>query len=317
MITIKQLKSIPIFADFKQNELKEILLNSFTKTLIEKENVFDIDQKRDNFFVILSGRIAIARQFGSTNQIIEIANPGEFIAEHSLFDPKSKHGHSAQVYSKEAVLLAVPGKLFRKMPENIKYKLLLNLLPIISDNFAHSSNRIMTIFQIGQIISAHDLNSDELSREILKILLTGISAQKALVALRETNGDKIKIISMNADNFNNEGVKKIINLNDDYLMENIISQGHKINLSTSEYLSNKKCQVDYIDRSVFGLPLTINQKHIGAILLIDKKNADEFSANNEVLLDITAKMVALRFYQARQMEIKQAEEELKREYIAM
>lgn len=317
MITIKQLKSIPIFADFKQNELKEILLNSFTKTLNEKESVFDIDQKRGDFFTVLSGRIAIARQFGLTKQIIEIANPGEFIAEHSLFDPKSKHTHSAQVYSKKAVLLVMPGKLFRKMPESIKYKLLLNLLPIISDNFAHSSNRIMTIFQIGQIVSAHNLNSEELSREILKILLTGISAQKALVALRETDADKIKIISINADNFNNDGVKKMINLNDDYLMENIIRQGHKINLSTSEYLSNKKYQVDYIDRCVLGLPLTINQKHIGAILLIDKKNKEEFSANNEVLLDITAKMVALRFYQARQMEIKQAEEELKREYIAM
>jgi CRP-like cAMP-binding protein len=315
-MTIKEIKKFAVFANFKKKELLEILKNSFTKTLSPKENLFTVGDKRDTFFIVLAGKLAILRQLGQTSQVVEIVTAGDYIVEHALYDPQSKHSHTLQAYGKGARVLAIPAKLFRKLPDGLKNKLLLNLLPIISDNFSHASNRIMALFQIGQNLGNKVLEINDLGQTILNILMSAIRAKKSLIALQEANPKKIRIIATWGFAHKNDPKGKVISLKDDDIFRAIIKQGKVMNLAPDKYFLRRK-KLDYILHSVLGMPLQISDQNFGGILLIDKKSKSGFNTNNEVLLNIVAQMAALALYQAREQEIKKVEQELKRKYISM
>lgn len=199
---LKKISHFPIFSNFKKTELQIILDNSFTKTLEKNNKLFAIHEKRDVFFIVLEGEIEIERELGESEEIVEIVTEGEYIAEHSLFNPKAMHSHTAKVHSQKAVVLGIPGKLFAKLPLKTAHKLLLNLLPIISDNFSHASNRMMTILKTGEILGRQTKDVGELGNAILKIMLQAIKTNKALIALKIANESQAQIRSL-------QGFKKL------------------------------------------------------------------------------------------------------------
>jgi CRP-like cAMP-binding protein len=315
-ITTKQLKNLSIFNGFKKEELKDILKISFEKTLKKDEVLFQIGEQRKTFFIVLEGNIAVLKRLGETAEIIEMAVLGEHLAELALFSPKSEHSHIAMAYSESAKLIGLPGKLFKKLPETIQIKLLFNLLPIISDNFNHASNRLMTIFQIGQILSNNIMTVDILGSQILKILLDAIRAKKALIGLLTSEPSQINIEATAGFEDNEDIFNKKIYWRDDLIMAEIITNKKVIHLPENEYVVSHK-KVDYISSSVIGVPLQVGGKVIGVILLIDKIGTMGFSTNNEVLLNITAELVSFGLYQAYHLAVQKAESELKREYISL
>lgn len=316
MILTEVLKQFPIFGNFKKQELELILQNSFIKTVSKNEHIFLTNEKRDIFFIVIEGEIAILRKLGQATQIVEIVTKGEYIGEHALFSPHDLHSHTAVTYSKKATILGLPGKRFQKLPSQIGYKLILNLLPIISDNFSHASNRIMTVLQIGQILSQNIPTVALLGEAILKILLQAIRAQKALIALRESDPTKVKIRAISGFNQKSIIINQTISLHQDAILKSIIAYGKSLNLMENDNLFKTR-QSSYAKNSLLGRPLKVAGNSIGALLLIDKLEARSFNTNNEVLLNIIGEMVALGIYQAQQKEFLEAEQELKREYIGL
>ncbi|HBH46983.1 MAG: hypothetical protein A2445_01150 [Candidatus Jacksonbacteria bacterium RIFOXYC2_FULL_44_29] len=310
----KKISLFPLFSNFKKPELAEIAQNCFIKTLFKDEQLFVLGEKRDVFFIVVEGEIGIIRKLGEASQMVEIVNPGEYIAEHALFNPKELHSHTAIAISKEAVVIGLPGKLFPKLSQKTANKLLLNLLPIISDNFSHASNRMMTILQIGQIVGAKITSLETLGTSVLETLLQAIQAQKALIALREHAPHQAKIRAIAGFESTTSILNKMIDLRQDFILETTIERGQTINISETEYLLSKK-KVPYVNASVLGIPLTIAGKTIGALLLIDKKDQHSFNTNNEVLLNIIAETITLGIRHAEQTEFQEADRELRREYI--
>jgi len=113
----KKISLFPLFSNFKKPELAEIAQNCFIKTLFKDEQLFVLGEKRDVFFIVVEGEIGIIRKLGEASQMVEIVNPGEYIAEHALFNPKELHSHTAIAISKEAVVIGLPGKLFPKLSQ--------------------------------------------------------------------------------------------------------------------------------------------------------------------------------------------------------
>lgn len=316
MNLVKKIKEFPIFAGLKNNQLKEIVSNSFAKNLIADEKLFLINEKRDIFFVVVEGEIAIIRQLGQLNQVVEIVNQGEYIAEMALFNPQQYHSHSAQANSKHALVMGLPGKLFPKLSLPTRYQLLLNLLPIISDNFSHASNRIMTILQIGETLSTQVGDVAVLGKTILHTLLQAIQAEKALIVLGNRNSTSAQVRATYGFKPKEDPLDKNILLKKDYILKTVFQKGEAVNVPKSEYLKHPKL-IKYINGSVLATPLSVLDKTIGAIILINKSENRNFNTNNEVLLNTTAKMASLGIYQSQQFELKQAEQELHREYISI
>lgn len=315
MVPPKQLKRFPIFVAFKKRELEEIIRNSSIKTLTEGEVLFTVNEKRDLFYIVLEGDIAILRELGSVSQPVEIVTKGEYIAEYALFDPKKKHEHSAIAHTKNTRILVLQGKRFKKLTSATRYKLLLNLLPIIADNFSHASNRLITLLEVGKIIGIHNQSVTEMATKILAVVLKAIRAERGLIALRDIDPEKIEIIATCNFDPKNDLSGKILSADEDPIVGSIINSGKEIILGASEYLTSNK-KVPYINASVLGMPLT-SSATIGAVVLIDKMDSQGFSTNNEVLLNIIAHMITLGLQHAQERAYQRAQQELKQEYISL
>ena len=118
MVSPKTIKQFPLFSSFTKGELDEILEHGTIKQLKEHEALFSIGDKRDIFFIVIDGKIAIMRQLGEVSQIIEIVTKGEYIVEHALFDPKAVHSHGGIAYSGAATVLNLKGTAFQKLSLN-------------------------------------------------------------------------------------------------------------------------------------------------------------------------------------------------------
>ena len=316
MIASKDIKNFPIFSLFNKAELEEIVQLTTVTSLDRGQELFKKGAKRESFYIILEGEIAIVRHFGHTSQIVEIATAGEYIAEYALFDPRQTHDHTALSHTTHSSILELKGEQFKKLALETRYKLLLNLLPIISDNFSHASNRLMALFYLGQTLGTLMQNTRLMGTHILKIVLDAIRAKKAFIAMNEPDSAKIHIIATFNFGPKNDIAGKTFLIENEPILYPIIKNKKHLVLSTKDYLmSNKK--VPYITSSVIGLPLPIGEDIIGAIVLIDKIEGNGFSANNEVLLNIIAHMVALGLHHAKEREIQLAEQELKHKYISL
>jgi len=316
MISLKIIKNFPYFSTFAPEELEEVVKNSSLTTMNEGEVLFEEGTKRDSFYIVISGEVAIVRKFGEASEVVEIITEGEYIAEHALFSSEHHHSHTALIHSDKAYILKLEGVKFTTLLLETRYKLILNLLPIISDNFYHASNRIMTLFQIGKILGLSQENTKVVGKEILNVVLTGIHAEKALIALIDMDKSKINIVATNGFNKSDDIQGDKYLLKDTPILEDIIKAKESVTFTEKEYsLSSKK--VPYIKKTLLGVPLIIGNNVIGAVVLIDKKSSNDFNTNNEVLLNITSHIIALELSHLQHQEIRIAEEELKREYISV
>lgn len=316
MISSKDIQKFPIFSLFNKAELEEIIHLATVESLDQGQALFKKGAKRESFYIILEGEIAIVRHFGHTSQIVEIATEGEYIAEYALFDSRQTHEHTALSHTPNSSVLELKEEHFKKLAVETRYKLLLNLLPIISDNFSHASNRLMALFHLGQTLGTLMQNTRLMGTHILKIVLDAIRAKKAFIAMNEPDSAKTHIIATFNFGAKNDIAGKTFVIENEPILYPIIKNRKHLVLSAKEYLLGNK-KVPYITSSVIGLPLPVGEDIIGAIVLIDKIEGNGFSANNEVLLNIIAHMIALSLHHAKEREIQLAEQELKYKYIAL
>lgn len=315
MAHISSLKQFAIFKKFTKDELQKLMETGKEKTLAQGEKLFSAGGARNVFFIVLKGKMAILKKLGaSEEQTVTLVTAGEYIAEQALYDPKSKHSHSAEAREDQSVVLALPVKDIRNLQPNSAFKLLQNLLPLISENFAHASNIILTLEHIGALIGRYE-RVEEMGTEILKTLLEPIFASRAIIVLKEADGRTGKVRA--AIGFaNNSLLHKTILIEEDFIFNQVIKKNELVNVREADYMIGKK-KIPYIEKSILAAPLSIGNHIIGAIALIDKKKDGGFTANNEVLLSIVAQMVSFGINHAKQLEIREGERELKQEFVGI
>ncbi len=312
---ISSIKQFAIFKKFTKDELQKLIGIGKEKTLAQGEKLFSAGDARNVFFIVLKGKVAILKKLGaSEEEVVTLVTAGEYIAEQALYDSKSKHSHSAEARENQSVVLALPIKDIKKLQLNCAFKLLQNLLPLISENFAHASNIILTLEHIGALIGRY-ARIEEMGTEILKTLLETISASRAIIILKEAGGrtGKVRASIGFANNFM---LHKTIFIDDDFIFNQVIQKNELVNIREADYMIGKK-KIPYIEKSVLAAPLSIGNHTIGAIALIDKKKDGGFTANNEVLLSIVAQMVSFGINHAKQLEIREGELELKQEFVGI
>src|SRR3990167_6363093 len=180
VIPKKLVENFPLFNSFTQRELNTFLAHCFIKTFLYNETLFTNTQKRSIFYILVEGEVAIERTLGEDTLVVDIATCGEYIAEHALFNPDAIHDHSARIHSSKATVIGITGTRFQKLPLDIRHKLIFSLVPVISDNFSHASNRILTLFEIGSIIGNTNVPLSTVCQSLLDVLTKSIYAHKAL-----------------------------------------------------------------------------------------------------------------------------------------
>lgn len=311
---LQHLKKLPIFSRFKKEELEIFTQGTRELVLQRAHELFRAGDTRDTFFILLKGEIEIVKKIGGNSEVVSIVAAGEYIAEEALFARKTKHSHTAVVRNENARVLTVKRSSFEKLSEYIRLKFILNLLSLISENFEHASTVIVTLAQIGKLLGVGEkVTVFLLAKKILDILLQSTKAERGAIAILENGPRYVKmraIAGFSDDAFLN----KTIILSEDPIASRIVKDGETVNLREAEYLPGAK-KVLYARRSLLGAPLLVAGRSIGAILLMDRAQEGGFTQNDETLISIVAHTVALAIHHAEHIEIKEAEAELKREYV--
>lgn len=294
MIDLARLHAIPLFSDFTGAELTVIAQLASERAVSAGEALFKPGDARRTFVILLSGQAQILGVYGNEVQVFSILEPNDYIVEVALVDPTLKHEHSCQMLVDGSVL-EVDGKLFadfrKRVPDRanrIYGKIILNL----TDRLHHANNKLMTIYMTGKIAATYG-NLDHLSDMLLDTVLGITQAKRALFATYSSLEDKV--IIRDAKGYkNDQEIRNLqIRLNSDPILGTLYRVPRELSVNEEQYHQEKSLHTAYASRNMLGAPLVVRDRVIGAILLGDKEGHRTFSHNNEILLNIIARQIAL------------------------
>ncbi|MFA5069780.1 MAG: cyclic nucleotide-binding domain-containing protein [Patescibacteria group bacterium] len=305
MVESKLIKNIPVFAKLENQEIDSLIPICRIKKTKIGEKLFQSGEARKTFYIILSGKIKICRYLKDEEEVLAYMDRDDFAVESALVDPKLKHTHSGEVI-KEGEIITIEGKEFLSLAAKeprLANRIYGNIVANLTERLHHANNKLVTVYSTGKIASTY-ANIYNLLPLLLETILTVIKAKKAFFALFKTFENKI--IIQEAIGFgDNQAVKNLnLGLKNDPFLGKIHETGEDIFLTAAESKTNKKFSLPYLGQNALGVKIQAGQKIIGAIVLVDKKEED-FNFNNQILLNIISRQIALAIQFAEKSEDKE------------
>lgn len=316
MIPIEQLQNVPVFHGLNAKALEQLAAILELRKAARGEVLFEAGQKRKEFFVVLSGTVHVYRMFNDEVQTLALLDEMNFAVETALVNPSIDHQHSAEV-TKDAELLILDGKRFRSFasehPE-IANVLLGNILMNLTERLHHANNKLVTVYETGKIASTYsDLNN--LIDLILKTILATIRARKALFATYKPLENRI-VIEQALGYGENQTIENLkLSLRDDPILGEIHRTQRDIFVTKETYKEKPHLKTEYSGQTMLGVKIRTGGQVIGAILLVDKEGGRNFSYNNQILLHVIVKQIALAIQDAEITQDQELNEEHERVYI--
>ena len=112
-----------------------------------------------------------------------------------------------------------------------------------------------------------------------------------------------KVIIRDAKGYrNNQEIRNLSIAMNDPILGTLYRVPRELSISEDQYHAEKALHTPYASRNMLGTPLVARDRVIGAILLGDKTGHKAFSHNNEILLNIIARQIALLIVSAEMGE---------------
>lgn len=303
MIDDARMKAIPLFSRL-QKEQREVIANIATVRQVKKGDVlFKAGDLRSSFFVVLSGAMHVYRQFEDEVQTLAILGKNEFAVETALVDTSLKHEHIGEVFE-DGELLEISSSAFQEASKQhleTTSRMYAAIIENLSQRLHHANNKIVTIYSTGKIAATYS-DIDNLSDLLLTTILEIIRAKRALFVLFDPLISKAVI--REAKGYGDDQAMRNLDipLTKDPILGTLYQSHQNLVIASDQYKRESSLHTKYASRNMLGVPLYVQNRVIGAILLGDKEDNEEFSYNNQILLSIIAKQVVLAVVSAEASE---------------
>lgn len=308
MEILDHIKKIPLFASLKPEEQQRIAAITKRRAVSKGDVLFSHGDKRTTFFILLSGQIHIYRKFLSEVQTLALMGKYEFAVESALVEQHHKHDHYGEALE-DSELLEIEGKDFHKLREEYPETATLlygKIIQNLADRLHHANNKLVTIYSTGKIASAYD-DLDHLTDLLLDTIMEITRARKGLVAIYKPLEGRAIIVEAKGYG-NDQAIKNLdISLGQDPVIGMLATTFHDVLITSKQYAEEPKLHTDYASPTMLGTTLHVSDKPIGVILLGDKEGGEEFSHNNQILLNIITRQVVLPLSVAISQESKDEE----------
>ncbi len=308
------LEKIPLFTGLAKSEITQ--LGNF---LLDKKYAVDTyvyqDQKiADRLIIIASGQAGLEAQIDSQRQIIALFNKHEFIGENSLLTNVRYHQHSLKVIKPlETLELSQRHwpKIIKQAPK-IAEKIYKNTAGILYQRLEHADNKLTALFAISQTISRQS-NLNNIANFVLDIILNVIPSQAALFMTYSQTTDKLHIYqSRNFIGIKNNTYHTPSSLP---IFQDLIRHPRTLILGPNDWLPRQQLWPGQTKATMIIAPICLTQKVIGFIVLKNKHGKQEYSANNQILLEAVAAQLAAIIQHSRLIGLEEATADLKKTYI--
>jgi CRP-like cAMP-binding protein len=303
MIDTKIFREIPVFATLADPELAVIAKIAKFKRFAKGDMLFESGQTRTTFYVLLSGQAHIYRLFNDEIQTLAILDQYNFAVESALSDPSQKHDHNCEI-TEPSDMLEINGQDFLNLANDypqVTIKVYANIIANLTGRLHHANNKLVTIYSTGKIVSVYS-DLDLLSELILNTILKVIVAKKALFVLFHPEEGKIIIQEARGYSNNQQISNTHLNLYKDPIFGQVYEARLPVVVTKDRYKKEKSLHTNYACQTMLVMPLQVGSKVIGAILLGDKANGEDFSYNNQLLLDIIARQITAAVAMAETIE---------------
>lgn len=315
MFELKEIKNISVFAGLEEKDLAELANICRIEKTKEGEEIFKAGDSRQEFFIVLEGKLRISRKVKEEKETLTYIERGNFAVESALVNPKLKHSHYGEIM-RAGKILKIKGKDFLSLGQKnqkLANQIYGNIIKNITERLHHANNKLITVYTTGKIASTY-ANIYNILNLILETILTVIQAKKALFALYKPLQNKI-VIQEAIGYANNQKIKNLdLNLNADPFLGKIYQTGQDLFITPEDYKADKKYNLPYLSETALGVKVQTGDKILGAIVLAEKKDS-LFNFNNQILLNIISRQVASAIKEAEKTEEKNLHEELGRQYI--
>lgn len=302
---------IPLFKILTPTERKKFFDWSNLKEYKEGDFLFKAGNKRDKFFVIVSGEVELLSQKES---VFNIFSAGEFLAEAALIEPGTYHSLSAKAETKvSAIVLDYKDfkKLEKQNPE-LGIKVLEYICLVMIERLYHADNKLITLYRTGKIIGSTE-SIEQSAKEILDAALDVIAAKKGIFALLDVN-NKIKIKSAFGYPAKDKIDKVSFKLENDNIFEKVYKEKETFILTKKDIdkVKKKTSKIWSADSAII-TPVIISN-HVKAFIALFNKKGEDFNLNNKVLLEAIANQVAASLLLKEALLNEKEKERLKRVY---
>ncbi|MBI3115288.1 MAG: cyclic nucleotide-binding domain-containing protein [Candidatus Kerfeldbacteria bacterium] len=305
---------IPLFATLTETERKQLGDLGARRLFGEGDTVFRAGDLRNALMVVLKGRLRIFQMFNGHPETLALLEAGSFSGEEALVNPTKQHQHSA-VADIASELLFIPGDAFlaleRKQP-HLAVKLLSSVLSVIADRLTHADTKLLTLYATGRIAAlATDLR--ELIHLILSTVARTVHARQALFVLFHPEEQRAMIRDAIGYRKNLQG--RSVALDRDPVLGRVFRSDEAVVVTRTQTSRDAHWETVYSSSGMLAVPITVGRSVLGAIYVGDKRNGEDFSVNNRLLLSIVTNQIAVSVQDAKLEEEKRASEELERVYI--
>ncbi len=316
MVPTERLKSIPLFAGLDASATETLASILELRNAPRGSLLFESGNKRKECFVLLSGKVHIYRMFNDEVQTLALLDATNFAVESALVNPNLEHHHTAEV-TMDAELIVVDGKKFQELtskhPE-ITNVILGNIVTNLTERLHHANNKLVTLYATGKIASTYS-DFTNLIDLLLKTILATIRAKKALFATYRPLENQIVVEQ--AIGYSNTGEIETLKLsiNEDPILGEIFRTQRDVFVTKEQYKEKPHLKTPYSAPTMLGVKIRTSGEVVGAILLVEKEGGENFSYNNQILLHVISRQVALAIQEAEVAREQNLREENERVYI--
>lgn len=308
------LANISLFKKLDKTEL--VLLEKFflTKNYLANQYIFSQGNNQDRLIIIKSGQAELVSQIDDDLQTIALFNTGDFLGEMSLVDEQQKYQHDLRAKT-DLEILEIHQRHWPsliKQSTNLKDKIYKQTASILNQRLNHADNKLMALFAFSQFIS-RETSLEKISQKLLSIILEIIPSQSAAIVGYSHTTNKIRIYqNQNYPVWKNGQYYSIEHWP---LLINLLKHPQTIIFKNNDWPQAKQMLPGLLQNTNIIIPIRLPKKVLGFILLGNKHDQEEYSANNQILLEALAMELAAVVQQSRSAEYETAASEVKHVFI--
>jgi len=328
MVSIADLKNIPILSPLSDPHLEKLAQVSEERKFSSGDTIFIEKSKRDSLFIILSGDVRISKETRSGEQkSITSLGAGAFFGEMALFDEFVRSATATAIGPVRALEISKETFMnFLSSDAEGASKMMLGIMRTIAPRIRQTNKELVALYEAGRIIGeAAELG--EILSNLLSVLSAATSCTRGVVFLLDPAGSMLEcraalgyeIGSANADSADAGPASWTEPLVGGIAEEVLGAEG---SIQIEDFEQDPRFEsvrpVGYETPSMLAAALRSQQQPIGMIVLCDKIDLEgapaAFTVGDANLLAGVAAQASGAIESARLHEEAQEKEKLDRVY---
>lgn len=309
----KDIARVKLFGRLKKQTLTELMRLGKIRVLQPHSTLYRANTANATLYIVLRGTLVVSYQLGDRDVAIEIIQEGAVWGYTTLIHPGKKYPYHVHAQEHVVEVIELPVSKVIRLITNQKENhadILLELAKLQSERSRSRQKKLALMTGVAQLVHAGD--DSRLLKNILELIAFALEAERALIASFDDMTRQIVIEEIH--NYETHIAEARYALTADTLLSLVYNTNASLGVSKKSF-ERKFGSAPYARPSMMIAPLRTQGVVTGAVLCADKKGEGDFTADDSIVLDATAPLIASAIALRREKQLQKNTERLQQKYI--